>query len=268
MRLFLGGLRKLPPRPATWVTIGLLLGLILLVFLAVGGTAGQANVRGGEARLGLVTFPGAYRYIFSFVLGFGGLLALIYGAAIAGSEWTWGTLKSAVARGEGRARYVVLTFAATAVLIGVGLLLAFGVGVIAAFAGAHLASISTAGISDGAMIGRLPADLAKLWLGLAVDGALGYAIATLARSQLGGIGAGIAIYFGSQFGGLFLPDVVKYLPFSAASAMLGSDLAGGGGNGPGFSPLDPTSALVVVVAWLIGALIVAAAFTERAEIGG
>ena len=123
-------------------------------------------------------------------------------------------------------------------------------------------------IRDQATVGRLPVDLAKVWLGLAEDGALGYAIATLARSQLGGIGAGIAIYFGTQFGGLFLPDVVKYFPFSADSAMVGADLAGGGANGPGTSPLDPTSALLVVVAWHIGALVVAAAFTERAEIGG
>jgi hypothetical protein len=261
-------MRKLPPRPATWVTLGMLLGLIVVVFVLVGGTAGQTNVRGGAARLGLVTYPGAYRFIFTFILGFGGLLAVVYGAAIAGSEWTWGTLKSAVARGEGRARYLVLTFAAVAVLIGLGLLVAFAVAVVAAFAGAHIASVSTSGIGDAAMVGRLPGDLAKIWLGLVEEGALGYAIATLAQSQLGGIGAGIAIYFGSQFGGLFLPDVVKYLPFSAASSLVGSDLAGGGSNGPGVSPLDQTSAFVVVVAWLIGTLVIAAAFTERAEIGG
>jgi hypothetical protein len=32
--------------------------------------------------------------------------------------------------------------------------------------------------------------------------------------------------------------------------------------------LEPNTALVVVLAWLIGALVVSAAFTERAEISG
>ena len=39
---------------------------------------------------------------------------MVYGAAIAGSEWTWGTLKAAVARGESRSRYQLLSFASIA----------------------------------------------------------------------------------------------------------------------------------------------------------
>ncbi len=57
----------------------------------------------------MVTFPGAYAVMVSLILGIGGLLAVTYGAAIAGSEWAWGTLKAAVARGESRTRYTVAT---------------------------------------------------------------------------------------------------------------------------------------------------------------
>ena len=42
MRLFRSGLRKLVRRPATWVTFGLLVGLLALIYLAVGATARQA----------------------------------------------------------------------------------------------------------------------------------------------------------------------------------------------------------------------------------
>lgn len=270
MRLFVTGLRKLLPRPATWVTIGLLVGLIVLVFLAVGGTAGQSGVRGAEARLQLVTFPDAYRFVLSFIVSFGGLLALLYGAAIAGSEWTWGTLKSAVARGTGRASYMVTLFCAVAVMVGIGIVIAMVVGVVAALAGARIAGVSTAGLGDSATLGRLPLDLLKAWIGLAEETALGYAIATVFRSQLAGIGAGLAVYFGTQFGALFLPDVVKYLPFSVVSAALGSDVGGGGGGGggPTLATLDPTTALAVVVLWLVGAVAVSAIFTRRADIGG
>ena len=119
MRIFVATLRKLVRRPATFVTLGLLIGLLALILIAVSATAGQRTGRAAQESL----LPGAYTLILSFILGLGGLFAVIYGAAIAGSEWTWGTLKSAVARGESRSRYQLLSFAAIALMIGLGLLL-------------------------------------------------------------------------------------------------------------------------------------------------
>jgi ABC-2 type transport system permease protein len=273
VRLFASGLRKLSRRLATWVTFGLLAGLLVLIMVAVGATANAPRPSGqnGAAALTLVTFPGAYDAILSFILGLGGLFAVIYGAAIAGSEWTWGTLKNAVARGESRSRYILLSFASIAFVIGIGLLLAFVVGVGAALVGANLAGVSTGGLNDGAALGRLPEQFARGWLAIVEEGALGFAIATLARSQLAGIGAGIAFYFGGTFAGIFLPDIVKYLPFSVATASVSTGArAGGGFGGGGAQPaaLDANTAIVLVVAWLIGSLVVAALFTERAEISG
>jgi len=270
MRLFTDGLRKLVRRPATYITFGLLIGLLSLILIAVGATAGRQAANGnGQQALLLVTFPGAYTLILSFILGLGGLFAVIYGAAVAGSEWTWGTLKSAVARGESRSRYQLLSFAAIAILLGLGLLIAFTVGVGVAFLGAKLANVSTAGLGDSGTISRLPELLARGWLAIVEEGALGYAIATLARSQLAGIGVGIALYFGEQFASIFLPDIVKYLPFNAATAVVATTGGGGfGGGGTTISRLEPNVAMLVVAVWLVGALAVSAFFTERAEISG
>jgi len=111
--------------------------------------------------------------------------------------------------------------------------------------------------------------LGRSWLAVLESCALGFTIATLARSQLAGIGVGIAVYFGEQFASIFLPNVVKYLPFNAANAVVAVSNGGGFGGGGAAQPrLEPDTALLVVVAWLIGALIVAAVFTERAEISG
>jgi hypothetical protein len=269
MRLFVAGLRKLIGRPATFVTFGLLVGLLALIMIAVGATARQQAGRpDAQAALLLVTFPGAYSFILSFILGLGGLFAVIYGAAIAGSEWTWGTLKSAVARGESRSRYQLLSFAAIAILIGLGLVLAFAAGVVLAILGANLANVSIAGLNDSATLGRIPELLGRSWLAIIEEGALGFTIATLARSQLAGIGAGIAVYFGEQFASIFLPDIVKYLPFNAASAVVATSGGGGFGGGGTLPRLEPNTAMIVVAVWLIGALIVTALFTERAEISG
>jgi ABC-type transport system involved in multi-copper enzyme maturation permease subunit len=271
VRLFIASLRKLVRRPASYISLGLLIGLMALIFLAVGATARQAAAQGdgGEAALLLVTFPGAYTLIISFVLGLGGLFAVIYGAAIAGSEWNWGTLKAAVARGESRSHYQLASYAAISLMLGVGLLIAFVAGIGVAIVGAALAQVPTDGLSDADAIADMPELLGRAWLAIAEEGALGFAIATLARSQLAGIGAGIGVYFGEQFASIFLSDIVKYLPFQAASAVVAiPDEFGGGGGGAGLSTLDPNTALLVVIAWLIGALVVTSLFTERAEITG
>ena len=269
MKLLIATLRKLIRRPATFITFGLLVGLMALIFIAVGATARQQSTAGGQAALLLVTFPGAYTLIISFILGLGGLFGVIYGAAIAGSEWTWGTLKAAVARGESRSRYQLLSFAGVGLMLGVGLVAAFAIGVIVVIIGATLGGVSTAGINDAATLRQLPELLARAWLAIVEEGALGFAIATLARSQLAGVGVGIGVYFAEQFATIFLPDVVKYLPFNAASAVVAVSGSGfGGGNGASLARLDPDVALLVVAAWLIGALAFTTLFTERAEISG
>jgi hypothetical protein len=162
-----------------------------------------------------------------------------------------------------------MTFASVAVVMAVGLVLAFAIGVVCAIIGANLAGVSTSGLGDTSTIDKLPDQFARGWIAITEAGALGFAIATIARSQLAGIGAGIGVYFGEMFAGIFLPDIVKYLPFNAANAVIprAAGTAGGGGGGIA-NPLSPDTALVVVIAWLVGALVVAALFTERAEISG
>jgi ABC-type transport system involved in multi-copper enzyme maturation permease subunit len=272
VRIFVATLRKLVRRPASFVTLGLLIALVALIFLAVGATADRiasSGRPGAENPLLLLTFPATYGFLLSFIIGLGGLFAVIYGATVGGSEWGWGTLKNAVARGESRSRYVVLTVAGVALLLGVGLLIAFALGILVAIVGATLAGVSTSGLGDGATLGRLPEQLARGWLAIVEEGAVGFAVATIARSQLAGIGVGIAFYFGETFAGIFLPDIVRWLPFDAASAMVNAGSSSGfGGGGGGRVPLAPDLALVVVLAWLLGSVLVAALFTERAEISG
>jgi ABC-2 type transport system permease protein len=270
VRIFRSTLRKLVRRPATWVTFALLVGLLLLIFVAVGATAGQAgDPEAQEAARLLVTFPDAYAFVLGFILGLGGLFAVIYGAAVAGSEWSWGTLKSAVARGESRIGYTLVGYLGVTALAMVGVVLAFLVGIVGAVLGSVLAGVSLDGLGDTSTLGELPEQLARGWLAISMQVAMGFTIATVARSQLAGIGVGIGLYFGESFAGIFLQDIVKFFPFSSANAVLsagaGPEVQVGGQSVVG---LDPNTAILVVIAWLVGALAVASLITERAEIGG
>jgi hypothetical protein len=269
MRLFVAGLRKLWGRQASWITLLFLIAFTALVYLAAGASAGQpSNAQSRAAIQSLLRFPDAYTLLVGFLVGLGGLLAVIYGAAVAGSEWGWGTLKSAVARGESRAAYMLLTFAAAALLVGIGLLIAFAIGIVLVLIGATLAGVSTSGISDAQAIHDVPNLLLRGWFGLLEQASIGFAVATLTRSQLAGIAIGIGIFFGEQFSTLLLPDVVRYLPFSAASAMLGASRGGGGFGGSPSGTLDPNAAVLVVAAWLVAALVISGLAADRAEING
>ena len=124
-------------------------------------------------------------------------------------------------------------------MIGIGMLIAFAVGIAVAVVGANIAGVSTDGLSaTRRRSARCPSSSGKGWLAIVEEGALGFAIATLARSQLAGIGAGIAFFFGEQFASLFLPDVVKYLPFNAANAIVTTPGEGGFSGGGGGGPVD------------------------------
>jgi ABC-2 type transport system permease protein len=221
MRIFRSRLDMLTRRSATWVLLVALAVIIGLVFVSIGAfTDSEASGPTSMMATLLVSFPGAYDQVITFLLGLGGLFAVVYGAAVAGSEWTWGTLKFAVTRGERRASYMVLSFAAVAFLIVFGVLVIFAAGVAAAYVGAIIAGVPTDGITNTDALVDLPNKLGRAWLAITAEAAVGFAIATIARSQLAGIGAGIALYFGGTFLQLLLPNIVQWLPFNAANAVV------------------------------------------------
>jgi hypothetical protein len=127
------------------------------------------------------------------------------------------------------------------------------------------------GMGDADALGRLPEHFARAGLAVSMNTALGFAIATVARSQLAGIGVAIGVYFAEGIASLFLPDVIRWFPFSAAGAVVatGGDVTFGGDGGAAASAqLDPNLAVVVVLAWLAASLVVCSLVSERAEIGG
>jgi ABC-2 type transport system permease protein len=268
MKLFTSRVNMLTRRSATWVLLAALAVIIAMVFISIGAFTDQGTVSPtAMMATTMVRFPGAYNQVISFLLGLGGLFAVVYGASVAGSEWTWGTLKFAVTRGERRSAYMLLSFAAVGFLIVFGVLAVFLVGVVAAFIGATIAGVPTDGITDSEALAGLPNLLGRAWIAITAEAAVGFAIATLARSQLAGIGAGIALYFGGTFLQLLLPGIVQWLPFNAANAVVASSSADQfAAMGMSMQQLDPNVALGVVVLWLIGSLAITALYVERAEI--
>ncbi|MDQ3937670.1 MAG: hypothetical protein M3253_03205, partial [Chloroflexota bacterium] len=89
MRLVGAELLKMRRRAATWVLLGILIGVMAFVFV-VGGLLAAGLSRTfdevGEVQL----FPAAYALVGDFVFGLGSLLAIVYATAIAGADYSWG----------------------------------------------------------------------------------------------------------------------------------------------------------------------------------
>lgn len=269
MALLRMSLLKLFWRPATWVVLLILTALIIVVFLGLAASAGQTERMGDEFQVRLLLdFPTAYTMVVGVILGFGGLLAVAYGAAIIGADWAWGTIRTIIARGESRVRYTLITFLAIALVLGIGVLLTFGIGGAAAVVAAEMAGLGSDGATDPGTVAAIPDQLARTWLGVTQQAAIGFAIAMLFRSQLAGIGAGLAFYFAELFLGLVpvLRDALPYFPFSVAGAVVpAAEGLGDGGFGTG-TTLDSDTAVVWSVGYLAMALVIASLAARRAQI--
>jgi ABC-2 type transport system permease protein len=262
-------LLKLVKRPASWVVLLILLGLIVLVFLGLAASSGQLTDTTDQMQVRLLlSFPNAYTALVGIILSFGGLLAVTYGAAVIGADWAWGTIRTIVARGESRVRYTVITFVAIALLLGIGIVIAFAVGAVVAIVGAGIAGISTENATDPDTLAGIPELLGRTWLGVAEQAAIGFAIAMVFRSQLAGIGAGLAFYFGEIFLALvpLANDVLPYFPFNVANAVVATaDGFGDGGFGSSVA-IDSTTAIILAVTYLVIAVTVASVAAWRAQI--
>ena len=263
-------LLKLARRPATWIVFAILAGLIALVFISLGATAGSMESMGDELQIRvLLDFPTAYTIVAGFVVGFGGLLAVAYGAAVIGADWAWGTIRAIVARGESRVRYTLVTFLAIALVVGVGVAFTFAIGIGSAVLAAEMAGIGSEGATDSETLATLPELLARTWLGVAQAAAVGFAIAMLFKSQLAGIGAGLAFYFAEQFLQLVpaLRDVLVFFPFSVSSAVIATTEAFDPDTSFGTFPvLDADTAVVWSIGYLVVALAIASLAAWRAQI--
>src|SRR6187402_890655 len=126
MTLLRAEILKMRRRTATYVILIVPIVLTALIYLLIGGGLGGVACAldiPGVASSCIIEFPGAYALMNQFAFGLGGILAIVYAAAIAGADWNWGVLRTIIARGESRARYLLIKAAAIALMIGIGVLL-------------------------------------------------------------------------------------------------------------------------------------------------
>jgi ABC-2 type transport system permease protein len=104
--------------------------LALQVFGTYAGSRGEAISGGQSSALWRFALPWSLPMLLDSIQFIGAILLGVLAASVVGTEYGWGTVRQALARGQTRTQYLTTKLLGIAVLSVVGLLLAFALGII------------------------------------------------------------------------------------------------------------------------------------------
>jgi hypothetical protein len=240
VRLLSAELLKLRRRTATYVVLGVLL---LLMVLLMGLLATERQL----VRT-LLQFPAAWTTVADFPFGgLGSMVAVAYAAAIAGADWNWGVLRNVIARGESRVGYVLAKAAAVTIVLAIGVAIILLAGGLLAMAMTSLAGVPAGNPISGASLEVLGRQVLFGFPVLLERAAIGFAVAVILRSQVAGVVVGIILYIGESFLTTLLfaatlmprliqggseaiePQWYQYLPFAVGDQVRAAGMEGAPG---------------------------------------
>jgi ABC-2 type transport system permease protein len=200
----------------------------------------------------------------------GAAIAIVLGALIAGSEYSWGTMKTALTQGPGRLTTWFGRVVAFEAWMGILTAILFVVGgassvVVASFQGHAITAPAIVDIAKG---------FGTIWLVFAVNGAIGLALGTLIRSSAAALGVGliyvlavevIAVRFIDSInngaykwiGDLLVNQNATALTQSFTSPAFGRSLA---------PSIGAEQAVLVLFAYFAGLIVVAAALIRQRDV--
>jgi ABC-2 type transport system permease protein len=252
--------RKNRFRPAFLVSSGLIAGITVLVYSSNWYLATHPGA--AERAVAIATlYPDKFvNNVMGAGFPLGAAMAIVLGAIVAGSEYSWGTLKTLFTQGPGRlttwtGRMVIFTgwmAVLTAILFGVGATYS----VVIAGTNSHpIAWPSVEAVAKG---------FGAIWLIFVVNGAIGMALGVLVRQSAAAIGIGVVYLLSVEIIAVRFIDSVSNGDYKwignlfvgqNASALIGQL---GGTAAAAHISISAGDAVLVMCAWLVGLLIVAA----------
>jgi hypothetical protein len=222
MTILRAALLKLGRRPATRITFLILVALLLVIYISLAASMEMIEAEGETGALAeIFAYPGAYGQLGSMLMTFSALAAAAYAGTIAGSEWSWGAFRVAIARGESRIRYVLVTFVAVALVALIGFVVLFAFGSLLSYVIGGLMGLAPGDPFADGILATIPAIVFGGWWVVVMSAAIAFAVGFATRSAVMGIVAIVAIYFGEQMAAIIVPaDVLRYLPIGAGTELV------------------------------------------------
>jgi ABC-type transport system involved in multi-copper enzyme maturation permease subunit len=179
--------RKNRMRPAFLVAAGLIAGIVVLFYSLEWYSATHPGGMRDAVSI-LTLYPDQFvNNVMGAGFPIGAAMALVLGALVTGSEYSWGTLKTVFTQHPGRLTTLAGRVVVFEVWMGILTLIIFVVGaaysvVVASFQGHAVTWPAAVDIAKG---------IAAIWLVLAVNGSLGMALGVLFRQSAAALGVGL-----------------------------------------------------------------------------
>jgi ABC-2 type transport system permease protein len=262
--------RKNRFRPAFLVSAGLIAGIVVLFYSAEWY---QATHPGGirDAVSILTLYPDQFvNNVMGAAFPLGAAMAIVLGALLAGSEYSWGTLKTVFTQRPGRLSTLTGRVLVFQVWMGIMTLIIFAVG--AAY------SVVIASFEGHAIVWPAAIDIVKgigaIWLVLAVNGSLGIALGVLFRQSAAALGVGliyvtvlqiILVRFISTFNGGSYKWITNWFDGQNATALMNSFTS------PAFGHATPPAigaeqAVLTLAAYLAVFIVASAALLRQRDV--
>jgi ABC-type transport system involved in multi-copper enzyme maturation permease subunit len=196
----------------------------------------------------------------------GAALAIVLGAIIAGSEYSWSTVKTTLTQRPGRLTLWAGRVIVFSVWMGIMTAILFVIGAVYSVA---IASV------EGAAITWPAADLllkgvGAIYLILVVNGAIGLALGTLIRQSAAALGIGLVYLLAVEVIAVRFIDGLN----NGAYKWIGDLFVGQNGNallgsispGPVAPSISAEQAVIVLFAWFVGLMVVAAGLLRLRDV--
>lgn len=270
---------KVMRRPALWVTIGLMLALsvgleyVLVYAVAIHPPRGAERLGSTLVTLRRDLYPDAVvRKTLANAGSLYGIFALIAGVLVQGSEYAWGTVKTAHLQLPGRLAIHAAQLVSIALLT---VVMALGLFAVDAAASVGIALI------DGQTItwpsaAELIKGLGAAWLIFGFMAVFGYTLATVFKQSAMAIGLGLAYLLVIEnlvFGLLDnVGDTFKHIQewFPVANSLYLEEALGAvraaAASAATVAPVDGTHAVAVLILWLSAVIVISAAVVKVRDI--
>jgi ABC-2 type transport system permease protein len=262
--------RKNRMRPAFLVTAGLIAGVVALIYSVEWYQA--LHPAGADRAISLLTlYPDQFvNNVVGAGFPLGAAMALVLGALVAGSEYSWGTLKTTLTQRPGRLSTLAGRVVAFQAWMGIMTVILFAVGAVY--------SVVIASFEGHAIVWPAAIDIARgvgaVWLILAVNGSLGMALGVLFRQSAAALGLGliyvtvlqiIVVRFLTGFNGGTYKWIVNWFDGQNATALLQAFTSPVFGRST-TPAIGAEQAVLVLAAYLAFFIIVAAALLRQRDV--
>ena len=190
---------KLRKRQMTWVLLGILVAIIVIVNLLLLAVSKVKTPAGGPGTGNIATLLGlqsAIPFAFSIMASIGSLLAIILTACSIGSEYGWKTIRPALVSSESRFKFIVSKLISLGLLILMGMLIAviagFIMGLITTGLGGNAYSFS---FLTGSYAWTQVLQYLRTFYVIMPFALLGFMMAIVGRSAMPGIATGVGFLF-------------------------------------------------------------------------